>query len=144
MVEIKTSEIHFQTKGFNDIIDLTPQVADLLGESEFEEGQVTLMVPGSTAGITTIEYEPGLLKDLPEFFDSIIPMHRSYHHDQTWHDGNGYAHLRAAMLKPSLTIPFSNRKLCLGTWQQIIFIDFDNRKRNRRLIVQFIGTKQQK
>ena len=141
MLEIKTEEILLQTRGFTDIVDITPQVAALLKKNEFSEGQVTIMVPGSTGGITTIEYEPGLKKDLPEFFDSIIPQDRSYHHDQTWQDGNGYAHLRSALLKPSLTVPFMANSLLLGTWQQIVFVDFDNRKRNRRLIVQFIGVK---
>jgi secondary thiamine-phosphate synthase enzyme len=141
MLEIKTEEILLQTRGFTDIVDITPQVAALLKKNEFSEGQVTIMVPGSTGGITTIEYEPGLKKDLPEFFDSIIPQDRSYHHDQTWQDGNGYAHLRSALLKPSLTVPFMTNSLLLGTWQQIVFVDFDNRKRNRRLIVQFIGVK---
>ena len=141
MLEIKTEEILLQTRGFTDIIDITPQVDGLLKKNEFSEGQVTIMVPGSTGGITTIEFEPGLLKDLPEFFDSIIPLEKSYHHDQTWQDGNGYAHLRSALLKPSLTIPFNANSLLLGTWQQIVFVDFDNRKRNRRLIVQFIGVK---
>jgi secondary thiamine-phosphate synthase enzyme len=141
MLEIKTDEILLQTRGFTDIIDITPQVDALLKKNEFSEGQVTIMVPGSTGGVTTIEYEPGLLKDLPEFFDSVIPQDKSYHHDQTWQDGNGYAHLRSALLKPSLTIPFNANSLLLGTWQQIVFIDFDNRKRNRRLIVQFIGVK---
>ncbi len=141
MLEIKTEEILLQTRGYTDIVDITPQVAALLKQTELSEGQVTVMVPGSTGGITTIEYEPGLLKDLPEFFDSIIPQDKSYHHDQTWQDGNGYAHLRAALLKPALTIPFKANSLLLGTWQQIVFIDFDNRKRNRRLIVQFMGLK---
>jgi secondary thiamine-phosphate synthase enzyme len=141
MLEIKTEEMLLQTRGYTDIIDITPQVAALLRQTELSEGQVTIMVPGSTGGITTIEYEPGLMKDLPELFDTIIPQDKSYHHDQTWQDGNGYAHLRAALLKPAMTIPFKSSSLLLGTWQQIVFIDFDNRKRNRRLIVQFIGVK---
>ena len=141
MLEIKTDEILLQTRGFTDIVDITPQVSDLLKQNGLSEGQVTIMVPGSTGGITTIEYEPGLLKDLPEFFNSIIPQGKSYHHDQTWQDGNGYAHLRAALLKPALTIPFKDNQLLLGTWQQIVFIDFDNRKRHRRLFIQFMGIK---
>jgi secondary thiamine-phosphate synthase enzyme len=141
MLEIKTEEILLQTRGYTDIVDITPRVTDLLKQNDLSEGQVTIMVPGSTGGITTIEYEPGLLKDLPEFFNSIIPQDKSYHHDKTWQDGNGYAHLRAALLKPALTIPFKDKHLVLGTWQQIVFIDFDNRRRNRRLFVQFIGLK---
>ncbi len=141
MIEIVTREIQLETEGFTDIIDITPQVGSILRESGLQEGQVTIFVPGSTGALTTIEYEPGLLRDLPEFLEQIIPMHRSYHHDNTWHDGNGYAHLRAALLKPSLTVPFVAGQMTLGTWQQIIFIDFDNRKRRRKLIVQLIGKK---
>ncbi len=140
-MEILTEELELQTRGFTDIIDITPQVSDLLQKHQFQEGQVTIFVPGSTGALTTIEYEPGLLRDLPEFLEQIIPMRKSYHHDNTWHDGNGYAHLRAALLKPSLTVPFRKGRLLLGTWQQIIFLDFDNRSRHRRLIVQFIGKK---
>jgi secondary thiamine-phosphate synthase enzyme len=102
---------------------------------------MTIFVSGSTAGITTIEYEPGLLRDLPEFFEGIIPMKKSYHHDQTWHDGNGYAHLRSSLIKPFFTVPFQAGRLLLGTWQQIVFIDFDNRPRQRKLVVQMIGMK---
>lgn len=140
-MEILTKEIFVKTKGFNDILDITVQVHDLLTESGLTEGQVTVFVSGSTGGLTTIEYEPGLLQDFPEFFESIIPMRKQYHHDKTWHDGNGYAHLRAALIKPSLTIPFRSGRLLLGTWQQIIFIDFDNRSRSRSLIAQLIGVK---
>ncbi len=140
-MEILTREIRLETRGFTDIIDITPQVSSLLSDIGLQEGQVTIFVPGSTGGVTTIEYEPGLLRDLPEFLEQIIPMTHSYHHDNTWHDGNGYAHLRAALIKPSLTVPFVRGQLTLGTWQQIIFIDFDNRKRTRKLIVQFMGKK---
>ncbi len=140
-MEIITRNISFSTQGFTDIIDVTPRIGYLLKESKLWEGQVTLFIPGSTAGLTTIEYEPGLLKDLPDFFESIIPMNKNYEHDNTWHDGNGYAHLRASLLKPSLTVPFSNGRLLLGTWQQIIFVDFDNRSRQRKLIAQFWGNK---
>ncbi|MEJ2634945.1 MAG: secondary thiamine-phosphate synthase enzyme YjbQ, partial [Calditrichia bacterium] len=140
-MEIITRNIAFSTQGFTDIIEVTSQIGDLLKESKLWEGQVTLFIPGSTAGLTTIEYEPGLLKDLPDFFESIIPMNKNYQHDNTWHDGNGYAHLRASLLKPSLTVPFSNGRLLLGTWQQIIFVDFDNRSRQRKLIAQFWGDK---
>lgn len=141
MIEILTREIHLDTRGFTDIIDITPQVSSILNESGLKDGQITIFVPGSTGGVTTIEYEPGLLRDLPEFLEQIIPMNRSYYHDDTWHDGNGYAHLRAALIKPSLTVPFVSGQMTLGTWQQIIFIDFDNRKRKRRLIIQLIGKK---
>jgi secondary thiamine-phosphate synthase enzyme len=140
-MEILTKEIFVKTKGFNDILDITGQVHKLLTESGLTEGQVTVFVSGSTGGLTTTEYEPGLLQDIPELFESIIPMQKQYHHDRTWHDGNGYAHLRAALIKPSLTIPFKSGRLLLGTWQQIIFIDFDNRSRSRNLIAQLIGVK---
>ncbi len=141
MVEFHTSEISLETRGHTDIIDLTPRIAELLGEIGMYEGQVTVFVPGSTGGITTVEYEPGLLQDLPEFFEKILPESKSYHHDQTWQDGNGHAHLRSALLKPSLTILFNESRLLLGTWQQVIFIDFDNRHRHRKIVVQFLGTK---
>ncbi len=141
MMEILTEKIALQTRGHTHIIDITEQVSELLAQNQFQEGQVTVFVPGSTGGLTTIEYEPGLLQDLPEFLETIIPAGKRYHHDATWHDGNGYAHLRAALIKPSLTVPFANGRLLLGTWQQIIFIDFDNRPRSRKLIVQFLGIK---
>jgi len=102
---------------------------------------MTVFASGSTAGITNIEFEPGLLRDLPEFFEKILPSRETYHHDATWHDGNGYAHLRSALIKPSFTIPFKNGTLLLGTWQQIILLDFDNRPRHRELVVQIIGKK---
>ena len=136
-----TKEINVQTKGFTDIIDVTPPLEDLLKETKFFEGQLTLFVSGSTAALTTIEFEPGLLKDLPNFFESIIPQNKRYEHDFTWHDGNGYAHLRSALIKTNYTIPFRQGKLLLGTWQQVVLIDFDNRPRQRNLIVQFLGTK---
>jgi secondary thiamine-phosphate synthase enzyme len=141
MIEIFTDEFSINTKGFNEIIDITPNIKGQLTKSGFIEGQITLFVPGSTGGLTTIEYEPGLLEDLPEFLESIIPMNKQYHHDRTWHDGNGYAHLRSALIKPSFTVPFKASALLLGTWQQIIFVDFDNRPRHRKLIFQILGEK---
>ena len=138
-MEIITDYLSIQSKGLNDIIDITHRLDQMLQTHQFSEGQMTVFVSGSTAGITTIEYEPGLLRDLPDFLESIIPMNKSYHHDQTWHDGNGYAHLRSSLIKPSFTIPFKNCRLLLGTWQQVVFIDFDNRPRRRELVVQFMG-----
>ncbi len=134
-----SEEINISTRGNCDILNITNKVEELLNKHKIQNGHCTLFSVGSTAGITTIEYEPGLLKDLPEFFEKIIPSNKSYHHDNTWHDGNGYAHLRSALLKTSLTIPIVNGNLTLGTWQQIVFIDFDNRRRNRKIIVQFLG-----
>ena len=128
-----------ETRGFCDIKDITNIVRKYVIDSNIKEGQVLVSVPGATAGITTIEYEPGLLKDLPEFFEKIIPSNISYKHDQTWHDGNGFSHLRAALLKPSLTIPVSSSDLVLGTWQQVILVDFDNCSRNRKFFIQAMG-----
>ncbi|NOX37367.1 MAG: YjbQ family protein [Calditrichaeota bacterium] len=139
MTKISTHTIELSTQGHTHIVDITPDVQRLVAESGLKEGHVLIFVPGSTGGLTTIEYEPGLLRDLPEFLEEIIPSGRRYHHDDTWHDGNGYAHLRAALIQPDLMVPFVGGKLTLGTWQQIIFIDFDNRPRHRRLVVQIWG-----
>jgi len=128
-----------ETQGNTDIIDITPDVREKLRQSNFRQGAVLLFVPGSTGALTTIEYEPGLLEDLPEFFERIIPSNKAYHHDRTWGDANGYAHLRASLLGPSLNIPFYQGELTLGTWQQIIFLDFDNRPRHRKIILQILG-----
>ncbi len=139
---IETQEFFVDTQGNSDIIDITSIIGNFLNKSDFSEGQATIFVPGSTAALTTIEYEPGLLRDLPEFLDDLIPANRNYHHDKTWHDGNGHAHLRSALIKTSLTVPFKQGRLLLGTWQQLILIDCDNRPRKRRIIVQFIGNKE--
>ncbi len=136
---VKTFSFAVETKGFTDIIDITPRVSQIVSESGIMEGSALVFVPGSTAGITTIEYEPGLLKDYPEFFERIIPSNKRYSHDDTWHDGNGFSHVRAALQGASFTVPFSAGKLLLGTWQQIILVDFDNRGRSRRVIVQING-----
>jgi secondary thiamine-phosphate synthase enzyme len=141
MLEISTKELKVQTKGFTDIINITPHLEKSLKETEFFEGQLTLFVSGSTAALTTMEFEPGLLKDLPIFFESILPQNKKYEHDYTWHDGNGYAHLRSALIKTNYTIPFHHGKLLLGTWQQVVLIDFDNRPRQRNIILQFLGAK---
>ncbi|MBI1937929.1 MAG: YjbQ family protein [Ignavibacteriales bacterium] len=138
-MEIITSSFSVNTKGYTDIIDITDHVQNKLKDAGLQEGSVLIFVSGSTAGITTIEYEPGLLKDYPEFFEKIIPSKQNYHHDDTWHDGNGYAHVRASLQGASFTVPFSAGKLLLGTWQQIILIDFDNRPRSRNIITQFTG-----
>ena len=136
---VSTQRIHLNTRGHTDIVDITGHVAETLETSGLRSGIVTVFVPGSTGGVTTIEYEPGLLKDLPEAFEKIAPTGIRYHHDDTWGDGNGYAHVRAALVGASCTVPFSEGKMILGTWQQIVFIDFDNRSRDRELIVQIIG-----
>ena len=136
---VVTRFIEKKTAGFTDIHDLTPEVAELVRDSGIKDGIVTVFVPGSTGGITTIEYEPGLKRDLPEALDKIAPMNKTYHHDATWGDGNGFAHVRAAFIGPSLTVPFSDGRLHLGTWQQIVLLDFDNRSRHRRIVVQIMG-----
>ncbi|MFH1892310.1 MAG: secondary thiamine-phosphate synthase enzyme YjbQ [Candidatus Zixiibacteriota bacterium] len=135
----ETYGIRVDTKGDGDILDLTQQVSESVNKSGIPSGIVTVFVPGSTAGITTIEFEPGLQKDLPEFFEKIIPRNKTYHHDETWGDGNGFSHLRAALVGPSLTVPVVSGKLILGTWQQIVLLDFDNRSRQREIVVQVIG-----
>jgi len=136
---VKTERIVFNTRGNCDIIDITEMVSKKLNSVQIKDGIVTVFVIGSTGGLTTVEYESGLIKDISELFEKIIPSNRTYHHDDTWHDGNGHSHLRASLLGPSLTVPFESGQLLLGTWQQIIFIDFDIRKRNRELVLQFIG-----
>jgi secondary thiamine-phosphate synthase enzyme len=140
-MEIETHSFNINTKGNTDVIDITDSVQSQINSARFTEGQALVFVGGSTAGISTIEYEPGLLKDYPKFFEKIIPSNISYHHDNTWHDGNGYAHVRASLQGASFTVPFSNGKLLSGTWQQIILVDFDNRSRSRKIIVQITGKK---
>jgi secondary thiamine-phosphate synthase enzyme len=116
-------------------------VGELVRKYQFREGQALVFVSGSTAALTTIEYEPGLLKDLPAAFERIAPKGLRYFHEDTWHDGNGHSHVRASLLGPSLTVPFRDAELLLGTWQQIVLVDFDNRPRRRELVVQLTGTK---
>jgi secondary thiamine-phosphate synthase enzyme len=138
-MKVITDYIPISTKGFTDIIDITSQVTDTIQRSQVKSGAATVFISGSTAGVTTIEYEPGLLKDLPEALEKIAPMNKRYHHDATWGDGNGFAHVRAAMLGCSLTVPFKDSRLLLGTWQQIVVMDFDNRSRKREIVVQIMG-----
>jgi len=134
-----SEEIIKSSNGNCDIINITDDVIETLRKFEVKNGLCTIFSIGSTAGITTIEYEPGLIKDLPKLLEKIIPSGARYHHDNTWGDGNGHAHLRSALFKTSLSVPFVKGDLTLGTWQQIILVDFDNRKRTRRIVVQFIG-----
>jgi len=136
---VVTKDITFQTKGNCDIIDITSQVAKKVEESRVSNGTVTLFISGSTAGVTTIEYEPMLLSDFKQMWDSVIPQNIPYEHNKTWGDGNGHSHVRASLLGASLTIPFVNKRLTLGTWQQIVFIDFDNRSRSRKMVLQIMG-----
>ena len=136
---IRTTTITETTTGFCDIIDITAKVKEFLGRENVQSGLASLFVNGSTAGLTTIEYEPGLLEDLKEFVEKYIPSNRRYHHDDRWGDDNGFSHLRASLFGPSLTIPVNNHQLSLGTWQQVVLLDFDNRPRTREIIVQLIG-----
>ncbi len=136
---VETYEIRLDSKGDGDILDLTPKVTESIAKSGIADGIVCVMVPGSTAGVTTVEFEPGLRKDIPEFFQRIAPRGPSYHHDATWGDGNGFSHIRAALVGPSVSVPLSAGKLVLGTWQQIVLLDFDSRPRSRRVIVQIVG-----
>jgi secondary thiamine-phosphate synthase enzyme len=136
---IVTKDIALQSKGNCDIIDITSQVAKNVEESGVNSGIVTLFIVGSTAGITTIEYEPNLLSDFKHMWDRVIPQNIPYEHNKTWGDGNGHSHVRASTLGASLIIPFVNKRLTLGTWQQIVFVDFDNRPRSRKLAIQILG-----
>ena len=138
-MEILTKSFLISTKGFNQILDITANVQEILTESKLLEGNVLVFVAGATAGITTMEFEPGLLKDYPEFMERIIPSVKNYHHDEAWHDGNGHSHVRASLQGASFLIPFIDGKLLLGVWQQIVLIDFDNRSRSRKVITQIMG-----
>jgi secondary thiamine-phosphate synthase enzyme len=136
---VKTSYISLSTQGNADIQDITDQVARSILQSGLKDGTVTIFCPSATSALTTIEYESGAVRDLRRLFEEISPQDREYAHNERWHDGNGHSHVRAALLGPSLTIPFVDGQLTLGTWQQIIYVDFDNRARQRKLVVQLIG-----
>lgn len=147
---VKNEKFLIETKGLCDIIDITLKVGDVVKQSakSLDDGKNTpvgvknavihIFSPGSTVSITTIEYEPGLIKDIPEILDELIPANRAYNHDKTWHDGNGHAHLRASIIGNGISVPFINGELELGTWQQIVLIDFDNKPRTRSVIVQIV------
>jgi len=136
---VETRTLRLQTQGNADISDITTMVAQAVREAGLSRGTVTLFSPSSTSGLTTIEYESGCLSDLQRLFDEIVNPQRHYAHNARWGDGNGHSHVRAALLGPSLAVPFVEGRLTLGTWQQIVFVDFDNRHRQRELIVQMIG-----
>ncbi|MEI6043372.1 MAG: secondary thiamine-phosphate synthase enzyme YjbQ [Chloroflexota bacterium] len=136
---VVTRSIRIQTQGDGDVVDVTRPVQERIGEVGLKRGTVTVFVQGSTAALTTVEYEPGLISDLRGLFERIAPSNIPYQHDQRWHDGNGHSHLRASLLGPSLTIPFAEGFMTLGTWQQIVVLDFDNRPRYRELVVQMMG-----
>jgi secondary thiamine-phosphate synthase enzyme len=136
---IFSETILLSTKGFTDILDITPQVDAVKDRSGIKNGLVTVFCSGSTGSVTTIEYESGVLRDLQKAIEKIAPSNIPYEHDKRWGDGNGFSHVRAALMKPSLTIPLVKGKLALGTWQQIVFIDFDNRRRERKILAHIIG-----
>jgi len=136
---VTTTNLSLQTRGKGDTSDITAAVAKAVAESGVRSGVVTLFCPGSTSGLTTIEYEAGALADLNRLFDEIVPPGREYRHNERWGDGNGHSHVRAALLGPSLSVPFVEGTLTLGTWQQIVHIDFDVRPRQRQIVVQIVG-----
>jgi len=136
---VVTKRIGLKTKGDCHIIDITRQVAQEVAGSGLKDGTVTVFVTGSTGGVTTVEYESGLISDLRDLFDRLAPSNIPYQHNLRWGDGNGHAHVRASLVGPSLTVPFVDQKLTPGTWQQIVFVDFDNRPRSRELVLQLMG-----
>jgi secondary thiamine-phosphate synthase enzyme len=137
---VQSHQLEVDTRGDTHVVNVTEQVARCVESGNVKDGTATVFVVGSTAGITTTEYEPGLVKhDLKALFEALAPENATYVHEQTWHDDNGHAHVRAALLGPSLTVPFVDKRLTLGTWQQIVLIDFDTRPRSRRVIVQVVG-----
>ncbi len=139
MIQIHIQKIIEKTSGYCDIVDITSQVREQISREKIQYGLVTLFVSGSTAALTTIENESGLVRDLKEFVEKWIPSNRKYHHDDRWGDDNGFSHLRATIFGPSLAIPIENGRPLLGTWQQVVLLDFDNRPRTREIIVQLIG-----
>jgi secondary thiamine-phosphate synthase enzyme len=138
-MSVITKAIAISSEGENHMIDITRQTDEAIKASRLQDGIVTIFVPGSTAAVTTIEYEPGLKKDFPKMLARIVPREMIYEHDNTWHDGNGHSHVRASLIGPSLTVPFKNKSLMLGTWQQIILVEMDIRPRERKIVLQIIG-----
>ena len=138
-MELHTDLVEVATRGFTDILDITDDLRRCIERSTLTDGVLTAFAPGATAALTTIEYEPGLLEDLPAFFEKLAPQEYPYRHHHTWHDDNGSAHIRAALVGPSISVPLVNGRLTLGTWQQVVLVDFDTRPRDRRLVVQIVG-----
>ncbi len=136
---VESRRIRISTQGNCDIIDITRQVAKEISDSGISSGIVTVFAVGSTAGISTIENEPGLLFDFKAMWDRLVPVNIDYRHDRAWGDGNGHSHMRASLLSASLTVPFTDKRMALGTWQQIVYLDFDNRPRSREVILQIMG-----
>jgi secondary thiamine-phosphate synthase enzyme len=138
-MRILNNKVNINTKGNEDFVNITRQLVKLCDSSGLENGIMTVFISGSTAGITTFEYEPGLIRDLKEFYDKMAPANVHYHHDETWGDANGFSHVRATLTGPSMVIPFEKGKLLLGTWQQVVLMEFDNRPRSREVVVQLMG-----
>jgi secondary thiamine-phosphate synthase enzyme len=136
---VKSKTLRVRTSGNCDIVDLTDKVAAEVGDAGIDSGTVTVFCVGSTAGVGTIEHESGLLADFQGLWDRLVPPSVGYNHNQAWGDGNGHSHLRASLLGPSLTVPFTGRRMHLGTWQQIVYVDFDNRPRSREIVLQIMG-----
>lgn len=136
---VVSKTIKVQSKGENDLIDITNDVEKIVQDSKIQSGTVTVFVSGSTGALTTIEFEPGLIKDFPKMLERLAPKDIEYGHEQMWHDGNGHSHVKASLVGPSITIPFTDGELLLGEWQQIVFIELDTRSRNRNLVLQIIG-----
>ena len=134
-----SKQLSIHTKGEDDIQDITQKVSNAVAETRLQSGIVTVFVAGSTGALTTIEYEPGLLTDLPNILGRIAPKSLSYEHEKRWHDGNGHSHVRASLIGPSITVPFINGRLTLGTWQQLVFVELDVRSRTRNIVLQIIG-----
>jgi secondary thiamine-phosphate synthase enzyme len=136
---VKTTSLSISTKGTCDLKDITRRVSEAIRDSGLTDGIVTVFVPGATGGVTTIEFEPGAVRDFQDFMERSIPSEGAYRHNERWGDGNGFSHVRAASLGPSLTVPFKDRELLLGTWQQIVVANFDNGPRQRQVILQILG-----
>ncbi len=136
---VYSDEINIKTDGEVDIVDITGEIQNIVYKSKLNDVIACIFVPGSTGAITTIEYEPGLMKDLPRALETIAPKGIYYNHHETWHDDNGHSHVRASLMGPSITVPFQNKKLVHGTWQQIVFVELDTSPRNREIIVQIVG-----
>ena len=139
MLKVLNKSLEIRSRGELDIVDITQGVSTALEEAGLKDGVITVFVPGATGGVTTIEYESGVLHDFPAMLERIAPRGITYEHELRWHDGNGHSHVRASLVGPSLTVPFREKRMTLGTWQQIAFVDFDNRPRRRSIILQIMG-----
>jgi len=138
-LQVVTKKLHLKTSGEGDMLNITDMVEDAVKQTRLKDGIVTVFVPGSTGSVTTIEYEPGLRKDFPAMLERIAPKDLWYEHERMWHDGNGHSHCRASLIGPSLTVPFTDGELALGTWQQIVLLEHDVRSRSREILLQIIG-----